>query len=55
MKAPQKIDKFEIIDEINTSIQESLSNNDIFVDLNLIIDINEKLYTEDNLHLTELA
>jgi len=55
MKAPQKQDKFTIIDKINASVKLSLDANDIFVDLNQIINTNPKWYIEDNLHLTEIA
>ena len=55
MKAPQKTDKFKIIDDINTRIKSSLSGNDIFVDLNSVINTNSKWYVEDDLHLTEPA
>ncbi|PCJ56921.1 MAG: hypothetical protein COA79_17435 [Planctomycetota bacterium] len=55
MKAPQKSDKFEIIDYINSNIKSKIRGNDIFIDLNSIIDTNPKWYQDDELHLNELT
>ncbi len=59
IKAPQKEGKWEVIDELSTTIKSFLKENDIFVELNEIFFINnspvEKLFMEDRLHLTNEA
>lgn len=59
IKAPQKNDKYDVIDEINDSIAEAISGKGKVMDFNPIlygpnIDI-DALYVEDLLHLTPEA
>lgn len=59
IKAPQKCDKFDMIDKINSRAQSELVSQDIFVDPNEVLSADicdiSKFYIEDQLHMTNAA
>jgi lysophospholipase L1-like esterase len=52
MKAPQKNEIFEIIDQIHNAIRRELTPQDVFIDINSFINQDAKWYMDDHLHLT---
>jgi len=55
MKCPQKRSQFEIINKINTVIKQELSEQDIFIDINSVINQDLKWYIEDQIHLKKIC
>jgi lysophospholipase L1-like esterase len=59
IKAPQKADKFDMIDSINSQVRFKLKDQDIYVDTNEVLyadicDVSQ-FYVEDQLHMTDAA
>ena len=59
MKAPQKNDRWQLIDKLNANIKNNLPTKDLYIETNDICFINNQpikdFYIEDGLHLTPEA